>query len=78
MSQIWFIFGWLKMQKNLNILRTEHNFSAKKKCLICASDDTFLRSYCLVAEVIFNINAVTQTPLKYFLALNQSDVILEQ
>ena len=31
------------MVKNtiLNILRTEHNFPKKLKCLTCASDDTF-------------------------------------
>ena len=32
----------IKNKKNLNILRTEHNFSTKfKKFLTCASDDTF-------------------------------------
>ena len=36
--------GIVKKYKNLNILRTEHNFYTKqKKFLTCASDDTFER-----------------------------------
>ena len=33
--------GMVKDTKNLNSLRTEHNFSTNKKILTRASDDTF-------------------------------------
>ena len=41
--------GMAKNTENLNIMRTEQLFSEVKK-LTCASDDTFSRSYCFLAE----------------------------
>ena len=44
---------------NLNILRTEHDFSAKKKKLLaCASDDTVWEAIIVhCAEVTFHVSA---------------------
>ena len=51
MSLTRYIMGWLKIQ-NLNILRTTHNFSTKKKKILNLYFRWhILRSNCFVAEV---------------------------